>query len=851
MLAPEGNPSHGAPANPTHDPNGGSNSTFFYQPGNFNHAFDFSGDGKFEQSALYAASQLSFVSQFSAGGPVVVVALAGIPQRNPLTGMVTQASFVLQAPAGNNSGVTNGSASVPFNTTLVFQAGADAQITERVALRAEPGKCPAGAGHARPIRSRSRRTTTRASAAPPTTIRTRTRSPATGAASSSATTTRRIAAQRVQFPVDGILVGPGGGAAVSGASDAMSILNNANIRYAGGAVPQGSSNFFSAVTLFNSRPAITNTNISLSGGTGGTEAAIGADMDSFREDDTARGPLIRQVTVSQNSLNGIWLMSESQRIHRADRRRSTIRPIPRRWAASHQLHVLRAAAVHRAGPARRRPGADRELGRADADWSTNRLYIQPGVMMKFNKGSGTRRPEPGCELQHRLAVVHQRLSTGPGGYSPIVGSGNIVDESAARPAGALHLDLRRHGDAQHARAGADQRDRRSRRRRPSGRRMWGSVGIQSGAIAVINAATFRYGGGSINTPELHASRRSRCWRSSPDDSRSPLPSDGDSDARHARLHHEQQLLRQLRRGDADRAQRAAGRRPARPARVGPSVLPRQRDAGQRHRRPGGRDRTVPTSSTRTTGYNYIGPIERHPPGTGYANQSVNAVWDLTDLTYVLRGTMILAGPYFSGFGGNFLPNAPVPSQTTYGPIPTPVISLTIQAALPGTLLANGETIPSPGQSVIVKMFNDSAPHDARCGQPGDDASAQPESGASEDAGAGFVVRRRGRRRSTGQPAGRSGCVLRAAHPRHPGQPDDRPAARAGDHHLAARRHGRHDGPRRGDGQHLQQLPDRRTIVGLNAGQSLTTPAAGDGGYIYIGGLLADRVRPDRSRSRAA
>ena len=40
---------------PTHDPNGGLNSTFFYQPGNFNTAYDFSGDGKFEQSALYAA----------------------------------------------------------------------------------------------------------------------------------------------------------------------------------------------------------------------------------------------------------------------------------------------------------------------------------------------------------------------------------------------------------------------------------------------------------------------------------------------------------------------------------------------------------------------------------------------------------------------------------------------------------------------------------------------------------------------------------------------------------------------------------------------------------------------------
>ena len=35
---------------------------------------------------------------------------------------------MLQAPAGNNSGVTNGSASVPFNTTLVFAAGSTLKL---------------------------------------------------------------------------------------------------------------------------------------------------------------------------------------------------------------------------------------------------------------------------------------------------------------------------------------------------------------------------------------------------------------------------------------------------------------------------------------------------------------------------------------------------------------------------------------------------------------------------------------------------------------------------------------------------------------------------------------------------
>ena len=88
---------------------------------------------------------------------------------------------------------------------------------------------------------------------------------------------------------------------------------------------------------------------------------------------------------------------------------------------------------------------------------------------------------------------------------------------------------------------------------------------------------------------------------------------------------------------------------------------------------------------------------------------------------MLRGTLILAGAYTFNFQlGRRLHEAPVPSRT-YGPIPSAVVSLTIQAALPGTVLANGETIPSPGQSVIVKLFNDYTPNNAGAGYAGHDA----------------------------------------------------------------------------------------------------------------------------------
>ena len=641
VLAAEGNPAT-APSNPTHDPNsfepdgvtlssslGGLNSTFFYQPGNFIPAFDFSGDGKFEQSAFYAASQLSFVSAFSAGGPVVVVALAGIPQRNPVTGNVTQASYVLQAPAGNNSGVTNGSASVPFNTTLVFDAGATLKSQNASLFVQNQGSALQALG----------------TATNPVTFTSYNDASIGGATNDNPDTNpfagdwggiifrnynETIAAQRVQFPVDGILIGAGGGAAVSGASDVMSILNNVNVRYAGGAVPQGSSNFFSAVTLFNSRPAITNSNITLSGGTGGTEAAIGADMDSFREDDTARGPLIRQVTVSQNSLNAIWLMSESNGYVEPStaidypnnptalggvQNYTLFEPLP--FIVLAQLIVGQEFIENSGG---------------QTQFIQNRLYIQPGVMMKFNKGSGLNLINPGASLNigSRSYINGFDADNSYGPNSP-----NFFEESASDPQ-VLFTSI--YDDLATTTLVPEPINVTGETTTPTlAPAMWGSVGIQSGGIAVINAATFTFGGGAMNTQEFTTPSQSvlSFLTIRLDFPLPPRP----RRSRLTRLHHEQQLLPQLRFGDADRAQRAYGRRSSEPARVGPSVLPRQRDAGQWHRRPG-RDHRSRLSLAATNYNNYIGPAEGFSPVGGYFNQSVNAVWDATDLTYVLRGTLI-------------------------------------------------------------------------------------------------------------------------------------------------------------------------------------------------------------------
>ncbi len=72
-------------------------------------SFDRNGNGHFDPSAFYEASVLS------AKGPVVIVAL-------PAANSPAQ-TFVLQAPSGTNTTLNDGSASVPFNTDLVFTAG--------------------------------------------------------------------------------------------------------------------------------------------------------------------------------------------------------------------------------------------------------------------------------------------------------------------------------------------------------------------------------------------------------------------------------------------------------------------------------------------------------------------------------------------------------------------------------------------------------------------------------------------------------------------------------------------------------------------------------------------------------
>ena len=173
----------------------------------------------------------------------------------------------------------------------------------------------------------------------------------------------------------------------------MSILNFANVRYAGGAVPATNGIRYDAVTLYDSRPALTNDNISIpqnnGGSTNGVQAAISADFDSFRQDDTASGPLVRQTTVANYSLNGIWVRPNLVNGLTGLAQATNAMPYPANPSTlggninytfdSPLPYILTSAMIG---------GQELLVGTGGTtQFVNNRIYIQPGMMFKAEKGA--------------------------------------------------------------------------------------------------------------------------------------------------------------------------------------------------------------------------------------------------------------------------------------------------------------------------------------------------------------------------------------------------------------------------------------------------------------------------------
>jgi hypothetical protein len=723
-LAPEGDPNAASQAypgqlatyNPNHDPNGGLNSGQFFLSG-FNPQFDRNGDGVFNRSALYAASQLAN------RGPVVVVSLPGTPQRNPLTGVVSQNTFVMQAPSGPSSTVNDGSASVPFDTTLVFAAGSTLKLENASLLVQDQGSAIEANGG--PGTNVVNFTSFANDAVAGDTNHDGTNTtPNAGDWGGIVLRNFNQAAHPTQtFPIDGTLTGPNGQPAISGADDSMCTLNFTNISYAGGAVPQTIGTRYNAVDLYNSRPAITNDVISFTGGASGTismQAAIAADLNSFREDDTARGPLVRATTLQNNSLNGIWIRPESTGVAEASNA-MTYPSNPTTLGGS--INYTLDAPLPYILTSRVSIGVLRLVDTNTSNDIPSRLYVQSGVMIKAQRGASIGIDNPSASLNvgdrtyiNEWDLNHNFGPSDPNFKPPTVGDTGILFTSLYDDT-ATTFHVNADGTKTTYVPAIDSANRGPGAPQPT-KGSWGSVDIISGAKAVIDEAEFRYGGGFVNyqsfsqqssnvlnfTGAFNGSGGTPVYITNNtfdfnQDSPMAISPDG------------------LLAGD-----------PQRPLQSGHpffrgNVLVNNDINGM--------------SVLNLPSYPVGGPEELvYVPNSDSNTLDVNSVWDTTDLVYIVRGSIILAGRGdIASFGG--VGQRPLPSSTSFGQALAPAINLTIESALPDTLLANGQTIARPGESVIVKFLNE--PLNAGLIPPGDNVNGSTGASSAVNAGAGFIV----------------------------------------------------------------------------------------------------------------
>jgi hypothetical protein len=713
VLAPQDAQGSG-PANPNHDPNGGMNDTsnFF----NFNPSYDRAGIGTFERSAFYAAQQLSF------SGPVVVIAEAGVPTLNPLTNVVSTPTFVLQAPAGSNSVINNGSASVPFNTTVVFQPGATLKMENANLFVQNQGAALQMNGGPSPSQNITVTSYANDAIAGDTNHDNKNTTPRPGDFGGIVFQNfDQQAYPNVTFPVDGQLQGLNGNPSLSGEDDAMSVLNYTNVSYGGGAVPQTIGLNYSGVTLKNARPALTNMNISLSGASpgsgnsGSAVGAIGADLDSFRADDLSEGPLIRRVSVTQNGLNGIWLTPEFTGVVES----TNAVPLPnnpitlggsQNYTFNEPLPFILTSRLD--------VGNQLHQGTGGVTVPVeNRLNILPGMMLKFQHGAGIQVLTDGASMivgdQTYISRWDAQAVVGPDGlpsstYNPTqpdfqydastdakVIFTSLYDNNATTsfldPATGLSTTIV---------PAIDSANSKGLYQPVPGKPVppqaaWGSITYFSGSYGIFNSAIVEYGGSAINVAGGTTTRNALSFLGAFDLGTRVMVTNND-------FH--------------DNADTPIG--------ITPSGLLAA-------------DPLNPLSSgyffmrgntMENNTYNGLGVLAPFPGvNVNIPNLFVNSVWDLTDVTYFLRGTIVAAnGALPGGQSGD--------SFASFTTIESPSVTLTLQSNLAGTLLANGQSIAKPGEALIVKLLN-------QPGAPGVLTPAASEQANTQESfweGAGFV-----------------------------------------------------------------------------------------------------------------
>ena len=684
--------------------------------------FDRNGNGHFDRSAFVAAAALS------ARGPVVIVAEPAISQKS--------LTFVLQAPSGTNTVFNDGSATVPFNTTLVLQPGSVIKFRNASLFVQNQGSAIQALGGANPQDQVIFTSFSDDSVGGDTNNDGNSSASAGGDWGGIVLRNFDDTSVRPNGLVNSVPVAPGPIDSLrpklgfSGADETLSLLDHAQIRYAGGAVPQTIGFRYDAITNFNTRATISNVTISQTGGANSAQAAISGDVDSFREDDLARGILLRRAVLQNNSINGIYIRAELTGV--AEPTDAVVHPDnpPSRGGTQNYTffaptpYVLVSRLVIGQSLVQNQNGQTLPNG--------DRFYFQPGTVVKFQTGAAideimppanqTPLRVPSLNIGDRTYINeydanNNVASTDPGFRPATFGDAQVVftsffDDNATSgyrdpntgvitPI-VLPTDSDNGGPVNLPIAGVFPIPTAAR---------WGGISVISGALAVIDEATFEFGGGSVNIVSGTIPQRDiLAFQNANQSGRTDNPRGTKAYVTNSNFFDNLQApisvdpngllatdpLRPLRSGNPF----FRGNVLLRNQLNGLEVLPETPDA----------------------------------PGQT-ANVFANTIWDDTDITYILRATIRLGGSELRNHSFNGLPLPPMPSPTDpFLPELQPSITLTVQSSLPGTQLANGDTIARPGESAIIKLLNSSAPI-------GDGLIGMPISNVFSDlnGGAGFIA----------------------------------------------------------------------------------------------------------------
>lgn len=743
VLAPEATPN---------SINGGNlNSPLNYGP-NFNPIYDRSGDGQFEPSALYAAQVAS------ANGPVVVVAEPGTIITNPTTGQQTQSTFVLQAPrqvnAGINSGLNDGSVAVPTMTTLLFQPGSTLKLQNASLLVQNQGSAlEALGGSSQPVTFTSYADDTVGGDTNRDLSNTLPQPGDWGGILFRNFDQQNSAANFPgQIPITGVpgvdnrLKGPGGADAISGADDLMSSINFAVVKYGGGLVPYGSATRYDAVTMQAARPSITNSTLSGAGGSSG-DAGLSVDMDALREDELARGPLLRRLTFSNNALNGIYIRGEANGV--AEPTDAMTYPVNQSNQGGAQNYVMDDPYPYLLTT----PitiGSVYQQATHQQTSEPDRLYIQPGMMVKFESGTGIEIQSLGTSgrqpsLNVGVRTYLNEFDANPN-LSPTLADGtpnpNFVANSTDNATVLFTSFFDDKATTSYTNpnnqvsttivaalpvsgTGANNPYQPSPSNVPTQAR-WGGIQIDSPSVAVINNATFQYGGGNVNTPTGTTGRNVLNFAGAQAILTGGGPFGignvtGQGTGTHVSITDNNFYY------NADA-----------PMNITPDGLyagnlqtPLASGAPFFHNNVmvGNDYNALRVSGTPPTAI--TGIIFREDD-----TLDVNSVWPGSDLTYFVGDTISLAGSsgFFGGVqasgGGNF---------TQPGSEPVAPNTLTVESTLPGTILADGTVVPKPGISAIIKLGDKAINGNAQPGgAPAIGNTTTGTLGSEDEEGAGFV-----------------------------------------------------------------------------------------------------------------